>query len=1315
MAGTVYNSYAERAGVRNGLYDGLRRSFKDAQRRLWITVPWWDTSEPASILLHDVITAQRRGVDVRVIARTDPNNDAALARLRDASIEVVRIRNVHDKYVLFDDAVAVQSSNFTRKELRVNENSGLFISDAGTVSTYEAMFEQLVANRAALAIGQEEWTPAESLIPPELTKYLDRFERLNPLQSKAVPAVLSTAGHTMVVAPTSAGKTLVGQVAALRSIVLEGRPAVWLLPARALAAEVADTAAKWRQLGISTLELTGEVNIASDKARKAQLWVATTEKFESMYRRSTLSDHFDRVGCLIIDEVHLVGDSSRGATLESVIARLRLAESRTRIVALSATVANAQELADWFHAQLIQSKWRPTVLTTQLVPYGSGPGESEWAQEESGKNATLKRLLLDLAATGPDDEDRPDSLREALGDGTTLGSLLVFCGSKNAVRGTSAMLAEVTAIQGDDEQLVAETTKRGVGIHFRDAPQAADSLQAFNNRQLNTLVATSGLSTGVNTPARIVVIRDLTLGISDLEVSQAQQMLGRAGRAGQEREGFGYLLVPRHKEVEWRRKLAEGYRVDSQLISQIADVILAEILLGSITSRADAEIWFKGTFAYAQSTQMHDVGEVIDRLVKYHLADEGDKTLSATELGKLTARLMIGVPAACGILDGLASLGFPADATHAENLVLGLVARSVPDLRDLPVNPRTYENWTAGTLASCGDGLDQYVGDEFGSRFAAGTAAAALRQQSLLSVPRGSKMSRGEMVRAVAELPRFLNWLGALGALGESTWAPAVAGDLSRRLQWWNLNPTPQRGSGRLLTFLEQLLDPEHQNRRMPGLWKRARQAGFDQPNAINVSPRNVDASPETFAKIVSGRAHLVLPPAEGTAIEVEASPYDAQITVITNSGSLPDYSSTKALGQTINLPLPHGSASEELAADIILYARNDCAYQNLVTDIPNRNTADNDKTMREVRRLIGRLVPSAAVAPHTSRVRRVFMGDRKRTLAELMPQVATGPDLDQVAVLLAGHALDVESRIVNLRLGLESLLNESSSGGPLRSAGSVLKSGTATPHEFECVLIALATSLGAEMGMATSSKGKLIALVEVDGQWRMATPITSTDYISQPLSPDTLPANIVPIAPSQPRGPVKPLFPWLAEFTPGSGEPIPARRPTASGESLRASAGPGTAGTAYAARDRSTNSAPRDIAAPLIDQIGNEVGTPVEQSRSSTTSVTHCSECGSPLANDSTCDECNVDYALDDDDDRSCEECGSPLDMDSNCNECEENAAFCCGECGELDDETVCYECDERICASCGCTACESNRTALDKWACDYCGSEFGGQCDCL
>lgn len=108
-------------------------------------------------------------------------------------------------------------------------------------------------------------------------------------------------------------------------------------------------------------------------------------------------------------------------------------------------------------------------------------------------------------------------------------------------------------------------------------------------------------------------------------------------------------------------------------------------------------------------------------------------------------------------------------------------------------------------------------------------------------------ISIAEFRRAIEGMPRYLAWIAALGYVDQATWAPAVAGDLARRLAWWHLAPHPERGSGRLLWMLERLLDPENRRSRMADLWSRARRAGFSGPNRLNARPRNVDISAESF------------------------------------------------------------------------------------------------------------------------------------------------------------------------------------------------------------------------------------------------------------------------------------------------------------------------------------------------------------------------------------------------------------------------------------------------------------------------------------
>lgn len=1112
----------------NSLYDTVLELITAAQNRVWIKIPWWDTSPQARRLLDAVIAAKQRGVDVLVLCRPEASNDAVLRKLRRADISLTSVRYIHEKELIADDVAVTHSMNFTRTEIERNQNSGSVFDTPEEIDDLEAGFRTLLDNREAVSVGEEEWTPSSVLIPPDFQKFLTRYDRLNPLQSKAVPVVLSSPGHVMVVAPTSAGKTLIGEVAALRSIVGEGRPAVWLLPARALAAEIGETAKRWNEHGIRAIELTGETNMSSEAVRKAQLWVATTEKFEALYRRSSLREFIGSVGCLIIDEVHLVGDPERGATLESLIARLRAAEARTRIVALSATVSNADELASWFRAQLIRSAWRPTILNTQFVAYDAPAVEERRELHESAKDRALRDLLGELVDTAG------QSMTVGGGAATAEGGVLVFCGSKNAVRRTAALVAGVEFREVDDEQLIDAAFARGVGIHFRDAPRAGRALTAFKERDIRVLVATSGLSTGVNTPARFVVIRDLELGISALEVSQAQQMFGRAGRAGQEPEGFGFMLVPRDQEALWRHKLADGYTARSRVVDRLADTVLAEILLRSVRHRSDASTWFQETFAYAQAREVYDVDEALDFLVRRGFVTESEDGLAVTEIGALTSRLMIDVESAAELLAALAEVPVPADAAEAEEYVLQMTASGVRSLREWPVNQRTYEAVVQEALSSWSRRVTSRLGSHFGSRFCLAATHLALRDPRRLHAkpPRG--MSLADFRRAIDEMPRYLAWIGALGYLGSATWAPAVAGDLARRLSWWTLSPRPERGSGRLLGMLERTLHPENRRMRMQNLWGRARQNGYSSPDRINARPRNVDVSTEEFAQVARSRADLQLAVSDRLTLPVTAATAQSRVTVLSSIGTRRAVSTVCPVLDRIELALPPGSEAGSMAADVFLYTRDgDFAYRNVVVELPDDAVGTRLDPLVEAARLVDDLpVVAVVVKKKFSGLRRLLSSERKKRRMSLLPLLAPDPQLRPVALALAEHEAEPERAVLTLRANLRAFLAAEDSHVP-RPAAVVLRSGHACDDEFELTLAALVGALQFDTGAAISGE-KVVALVKISGEWHLAAPTKEPFVQVEPVVPEELPPVIRTVQEREhdPDATVTPLCDWMQEFT---------------------------------------------------------------------------------------------------------------------------------------------------------------------------------------
>jgi len=119
-------------------------------------------------------------------------------------------------------------------------------------------------------------TPASAIVPAELTRFLP-FQDLNPAQAAALPEIFAHDQNLFVVAPTGAGKTVIGMAAVLRAVVQQGRKAAWLVPQRSLTDELDSELAVWRSHGLRVERLSGEHAVDIERIHDADLWVATTE------------------------------------------------------------------------------------------------------------------------------------------------------------------------------------------------------------------------------------------------------------------------------------------------------------------------------------------------------------------------------------------------------------------------------------------------------------------------------------------------------------------------------------------------------------------------------------------------------------------------------------------------------------------------------------------------------------------------------------------------------------------------------------------------------------------------------------------------------------------------------------------------------------------------------------------------------------------------------------------------------------------------------------------------------------------------------
>ena len=198
-------------------------------------------------------------------------------------------------------------------------------------------------------------------IPKELYEILKKdIEELRPAQKKAIESGLLDGKNLLVCTPTASGKTLIAELAALKSIIEGKGKAIYIVPLKALASEKLKDFKK-RYDGIAKIALSiGDIDRADSYLIDYDLIITTSEKLDSLIRHH--APWLSLISTIIIDEIHLLNDPSRGPTLEILITILRQLLKKSQIIALSATIGNPEELAEWLKAELVADDWRPVKL-----------------------------------------------------------------------------------------------------------------------------------------------------------------------------------------------------------------------------------------------------------------------------------------------------------------------------------------------------------------------------------------------------------------------------------------------------------------------------------------------------------------------------------------------------------------------------------------------------------------------------------------------------------------------------------------------------------------------------------------------------------------------------------------------------------------------------------------------------------------------------------------------------------------------------------------------------------------------------------------
>ncbi|EJN60204.1 DEAD/DEAH box helicase [Halogranum rubrum] len=520
------------------------------------------------------------------------------------------------------------------------------------------------------------------------------IEELYPPQAEAVDAGVADGGRVVAAIPTASGKTFIAELAMLTA---DG-PGLYICPLRALAREKYETFSALP--GVSVGISTGDYDSPADELADHDIVVATSEKVDSAIRNG--ANWVADLACVVVDEVHLLGAEGRGPTLEVTLANLQRRAPGVQIVALSATVDNPEDIADWLGATLVESTWRPVDLRTGV--YADGLVEFNDGTE----------LTVDVdAGSTPNGADEDTEATVALVEDAVHnagGQCLAFVRSRREAEalaerlareglatGASATVADdLTAVDGTSTgHRLADCVRDGVAFHhagLRSTHRAVVET-AFRNRDLAVICATPTLAAGVNVPARRVVVRDQQRytgsSMEFLPVLEVHQMCGRAGRPHLDPYGEAVLVGDESSRAELDERYvdADPEAVESKLRDRTALTthVLSIVATGFADSHATILDVLEATF-YAHQTPVADLSGIVDdvtaELVEMGMLTEGtSETFTATDLGAQVSRQYVAPKTGARIVSGLRrAVEMPAENVTGLT-VLQLVA-DTPDMQD---------------------------------------------------------------------------------------------------------------------------------------------------------------------------------------------------------------------------------------------------------------------------------------------------------------------------------------------------------------------------------------------------------------------------------------------------------------------------------------------------------------------------------------------------------------------------------------------------------------------------------------------------------
>ena len=455
---------------------------------------------------------------------------------------------------------------------------------------------------------------------------------------------LAEGGNVVVSVPTASGKSLIAYVAIYNEFTRGGK-ALYIVPLRALASEKFEDLKKLRSLGIKVGISVGDYDESPDFIKRYDVIVCTSEKADSLFHHDPSA--LLEISLVVADELHLIGDESRGPRLEMFLSALRFVNPDARILGLSATITNIDEISSWLSAKSVVSDFRPVVLKTGVVFKKNLEYRDGDSIQLKGKDEVVG-ICEHFVSQG--------------------GQVLVFVNSRKRAEELARRLSlsidrgllgnsDIKYIPTESdrfEQMVGTLLPTGVCFHHAGLSNSQRSTieGLFRERKIKVLVATPTLAAGVNLPARTVLVRDITRfsdgTVGYISNTEVHQMLGRAGRPGYDKLGYGLVYASSENAEEIAREYLESE--PEPLLSSLGRESLVRFNAVALISTglcADAEgiQRFYDKTLFGQQNDVTSLDGMLKRSLTF-LSENGfirekNGRFSSSELGKAVSDLYI--------------------------------------------------------------------------------------------------------------------------------------------------------------------------------------------------------------------------------------------------------------------------------------------------------------------------------------------------------------------------------------------------------------------------------------------------------------------------------------------------------------------------------------------------------------------------------------------------------------------------------------------------------------------------------------------------